>query len=126
MHKYVAAAFSIAIAIEPAAAQTGVGVQAGGAGSSASVGVGRTGTSIGAGASIGGLGGAAAASVGTSNGSIGASIGASGRRRRKRRAVGRQWGRRLVRDWRSRRQPRRCLTLNGAQHCCHDGQRCPG
>ena len=78
MHKCVAAALSIAIAIGPAAAQTGVGVQAGGAGSSASVGVGRTGTSIGAGASIGGSGGAAAASVGTSNTSIGASVGASG------------------------------------------------
>ena len=34
--------------------------------------------------------------------------------RRKRRAVGRRWGSRLVRDWRSRRQRRRCPTFNGA------------
>ena len=55
MRKYVAAVFSIAIAIGPAA-----------------------GTSIGIGASVGGLGGAdAGASVDTSNGSVGASIGAT-------------------------------------------------
>ncbi len=59
MHKYVAAAFSIAIAIEPVAGQAG-------------------GMSVGTSASVGGVGGTAAASVGTSKGSIGASVGASG------------------------------------------------
>jgi hypothetical protein len=80
MRKYVAAAFSIAVAIGPAAAlDLGVGVQAGGLGIGTSVGVGRTGASVGIGTSLGGLGGAdAGASVGTSNGSLGATVGASG------------------------------------------------
>ena len=74
MHKYVAAAFSIAIAIEPVAGHAGgvsVGTSAnvGGVGGTASVGT--------SGASVGASGGGTA-SVGTSKGSTGASVGASG------------------------------------------------
>ena len=133
MRKYVAAAFLIAITIGPAAAlDLGVGVQAGGLGIGTSVGVGRKGASVGIGTSLGGLGGAdAGASVGTSNGSTRRKrwsqrparrrrVDAGHRseqptahwrkhwsqrpaRRRKRRPVGRHWGRRLDRQWRSRR-----------------------
>ena len=127
MHKYVAAAFSIAIAIGPAAAgQAGVGGRCrdqcqrqsvSGSWSDGDVNrdwreyrwLGRSGRSI-----------------GRHRQRIGRRKHWSQRRRRKRRAVGRRWGSRLVRDWRSRRQPRRCLTLNGEPHCCHDGQPCPG
>ncbi|CAN7322641.1 hypothetical protein LJN214_001641 [Mesorhizobium sp. LjNodule214] len=80
MRKYLAAAFSIAIAIEPAMAlEAGVGARAGNVGVGASVGVGQNGASIGVGADVGSVGGAGAgASVGTGNGSVGASVGASG------------------------------------------------
>jgi hypothetical protein len=80
MSKYVAAAFLIAIAIEPAMAlEAGVGAQGGNVGIGASVGVGQNGASIGIGASVGSVGGAdAGASVGTANGSAGASVGVSG------------------------------------------------
>ena len=80
MSKYLAAAFLIAIAIEPAMAlEAGVGARAGNVGVGASVGVGQSGASVGVGADVGSVGGAdAGASVGTGNGSVGASVGASG------------------------------------------------
>jgi hypothetical protein len=80
MSKYVAAAFLIAIAIEPAMAlEAGVGAQAGNVGIGTSVGVGQKGASIGIGAGVGSVGGAdVGASVGTGNGSVGASVGVGG------------------------------------------------
>ena len=115
MHKCVAAAFSIAIAIGPAAAgQAGVGVQAGGAGQ------------ISQPVSQSVLSQSQSVSIGRHRQRGRRKHWSQRPRRRKRRDVGRRWGCRLVRDWRSRRQPRRCLTLNGEQHCCHDGPPCPG
>lgn len=78
MRNCALAAFSVAIAIGPAAAgKLGVGAQAGGIGIGTSVGVGQKGASIGIGASLGGLNGGVSAAAGGGAPSVSGAAGAA-------------------------------------------------
>ena len=80
MNKYVAAALTVAIAIDPASAlEAGLGGNLGGVGVGAGLGAGPKGASVAGGSSVDGVGGASlGGSLGAGNGSLGAGLGVSG------------------------------------------------